>query len=387
MFDIEKLINKKVLIVDDQSDNLKVLYNTLKTVGYDISLAKSGQQALNHIWQHLPDLILLDITLPDINGLEICRKVKASEETENIPIVFISASTDSNDVIKGFEAGCVDYIRKPFVESEVIARVRNHLTLKCLHEELEHQVAERTGELARAKHLAEMANQAKTKFLSRMSHEFKTPLNAVLGFTQLQEQQIIAGEVEKVLAGRDCIMDAGNHLLSLVNDILDVADMENRQLKFSVEKVDLNNVILAAVRGIQQQANKLGIAINYNQTDLTIDADEHHLRQVFSNLLTNAIKFNSPQGLVNIDVKQIEGQQVQISIMDTGVGIDREYKEKIFMPFLRLEYAEKNEIAGAGIGLYQAQYLVNEMKGTLTFESLPKQGSLFFVRLPLNKSE
>jgi len=387
LFDIEKLKNKKVLIVDDQSDNRKVLYNTLKTVGYDISLAKSGQQALNHIWAHFPDLILLDISLPDINGLEVCRKVKAAEETENIPIVFISASTDSSDVIKGFEAGCVDYIRKPFVESEVIARVRNHLTLKCLHEELEHQVAVRTGELAKAKHLAEMANQAKTKFLSRMSHEFKTPLNAILGFTQLQEQQILAGEIEKVLAGRDCIMDAGNHLLSLVNDILDVADMENQQLKFSVEKVDLNNVILVAVRAIQPQANKLGITINYNQTDLMIDADEHHLRQVFSNLLTNAIKFNLPQGSVNIEVKQIEGQQVQIGIMDTGVGIEREYKEKIFMPFLRLEYAKKNEIAGAGIGLYQAQYLVNEMKGSLTFESFPKQGSLFLVRLPLNKSE
>ena len=223
MFDTEKLKNMKVLIVDDQSDNLKVLYNTLKIAGYEISLAKTGQQALNHVREHKPDLMLLDITLPDINGLEICKILKADEATEQIPIVFISASIDSSDVINGFEAGCVDYIRKPFVESEVIVRVRNHLTLQCLHEDLEHRVAERTDELVKAKHLAEMANQAKTKFLSRMNHEFKTPLNAILGFSQLQEQQIVDGATDQLLAGREFFLDAGKHLLSLIDDVLDIA--------------------------------------------------------------------------------------------------------------------------------------------------------------------
>ncbi|OUR64618.1 hypothetical protein A9Q79_04765 [Methylophaga sp. 42_25_T18] len=383
MFDIDKLLNKKVLIVDDQSDNLKVLYNTLKNAGYEISLAKTGQQALNHVFEHQPDLILLDISLPDINGLEICRKLKENEATQQIPIVFISASIDSADVINGFEAGCVDYVRKPFVESEVIVRVRNHLTLKCLHEDLERRVAERTGELARAKHLAEMANQAKTQFLSRMSHEFKTPLNAIMGFSQLQEQQIIDGETDKLLAGREFIIDAGKHLLSLIDDVLDIAHMENKLLKLLLEHVDLNNVIMVAITTLKKQADDASISINYNGTDLNVKANNERLKQVFINLLSNAIKFNSERGLINIEVNTIEGYQVEVSIMDTGVGISPEDKDKIFMPFTRLDYAEKNEIPGVGIGLAKSKYLVEEMKGSIHFESQPEQGCIFFIRLPL----
>lgn len=387
MFDIEKLQNKKVLIVDDQSDNLKVLYNTLKSAGYEISLAKTGQQALNHVFEHQPDLILLDITLPDINGLEICQKLKANEATQQIPIVFISASIDSSDVINGFEAGCVDYIRKPFVESEVIVRVRNHLTLKCLHEDLEHRVAERTAELARAKYLAELANQAKTQFLSRMSHEFKTPLNAIMGFSQLQESQILDGETDKLLAGRELIEDAGKHLLSLVDNVLDVANMENRQLKLVLEPVDLNHTIEDAIDMVRELAETAGVSINYNAINLTVNANSERLKQVFTNLLTNAIKFNSAQGLVNIEAKKVEAHQVEISIMDTGIGISSEDKERIFMPFTRLDYAEKNEIPGVGIGLAQSKYLVEEMKGSIHFESQPEQGCIFYVRLPLAKDD
>jgi len=381
MLDTNKLKDMKVLIVDDQSDNLKVLYNTLKPLGYDISLATTGQQAINHISEHRPDLILLDITLPDINGIDVCRKIKEYKETENIPVIFISACTDSSDVVKGFNVGCVDYIRKPFVETEVIARVQNHLTLQFLHENLERRVVERTEQLEKAKVLAETANQAKTQFLSRMTHEFKTPLNSILGFSQLQEQQIIDSDTDNLVISREYIFNAGTHLLSLVENVLDLAHIENQQLKLILEKVDLDETIKAAINAVKEQAEALSIEISYNPLPINVIANKARLTQVFTNLLSNAIKFNYKQGLVNVEVKITEQEQVEVNIMDTGVGIAPEDTEHLFMPFTRLSYAEKQEIPGIGIGLSQSKYLVEEMNGNIDFHSQIGQGSVFSVRL------
>jgi signal transduction histidine kinase len=381
MLDANKLKDMKVLIVDDQSDNLKVLYNTLKPLGYDISLAATGQQAINHISEHRPDLILLDITLPDINGIDVCRKIKEYKETEDIPVIFISACTDSSDVVKGFNVGCVDYIRKPFVETEVIARVQNHLTLQFLHENLERRVVERTEQLEKAKVLAETANQAKTQFLSRMTHEFKTPLHSILGFSQLQEQQIIDSDTDNLVISREYIFNAGTHLLSLVENVLDLAHIENQQLKLILEKVDLDETIKAAISAVKEQAETLSIEISYNPSPINVIANKARLIQVFTNLLSNAIKFNYKQGLVSIEVKITEQEQVEVNIMDTGVGIAPEDAEHLFMPFTRLSYAEKQEIPGIGIGLSQSKYLVEEMNGNIDFHSQIGQGSVFSVRL------
>jgi two-component system, sensor histidine kinase and response regulator len=382
MLDINKLPNMKVLIVDDLSDNLKVLYNTLNVAGYNISMAKTGQQALNHINDHQPDLILLDITLPDINGLDVCRTIKLDKTTEKIPVIFISASTDTGDVVKGFEAGCVDYICKPFVEAEVLARVKTHLTLKCLHENLEHRVAERTAALEKAKTLAETANQAKTQFLTRMTHEFKTPLNSILGFAQLLEQQVLAGEMEELLTSRDYIIDSGKHLLRLVDDILDIANIENQQLKLSLENISVDEVIKTAINSVKDQADDSAISISFTDSKLKVVANKDRLIQVITNLLSNAIKFNFDKGLVNIEVQLIDQRQIEISIKDTGVGIVPEEEENLFMPFTRLSYAEEQGIPGIGLGLSQSRYLVSEMNGHIKFHSQVGQGSVFSVRLP-----
>ena len=387
MLDINKLTDMTILIVDDLSDNLKVLYNTLNVAGYNISMAKTGQQALNHINDHQPDLILLDITLPDINGLDVCRTIKRDKTTEKIPVIFISASTDTGDVIKGFEAGCVDYICKPFVEAEVLARVKTHLTLKCLHENLEHRVAERTEALEKAKNLAETASQAKTQFLTRMTHEFKTPLNSILGFAQLLEQQILDGETEELFISRKYILDSGRHLLGMVEDVLDIADIENQQLKLSLENIHVDEVVKAAISSVKELADDSGISITFTSSTLKVIANKGRLIQVIKNLLSNAIKFNVEQGFVDIDVQIVNPYQVEISIKDTGVGILPEEQKSLFMPFTRLSYAETQEIPGIGLGLSQSKYLISEMNGHINFHSQIGQGSVFSIRLPQTNSD
>jgi signal transduction histidine kinase len=383
--DTDKLSHMKVLIVDDQSDNLKVLYNTLRTAGYEISLAKTGQQALDHIRQHQPDLVLLDIILPDFSGFDICQQIKADDNTRHIPVIFISARLDSKDVIKGFDVGGVDYIRKPFVETEVLARVKNHLMLKTLQEDLEQQVEKRTAALSKAKGLAEAASQEKSRFLSRMSHELRTPLNAILGFAQLQKKHINS-ESKVLTTSQQYILEAGYHLLSLVDDMLDISSIENNKLKLTLQDIAIDQIIEAAIHLVKEQANQAGISIDYQRSSLSIVADKTRFQQIIMNLLVNAIKYNREQGSINVEVNIIEGGQVQVNIKDTGVGISNEDRDKLFNPFTRLDYAEEHEIQGVGTGLSLSKYLVEAMDGSIGFDSQLGVGSVFYVRLPLGKS-
>lgn len=267
----------------------------------------------------------------------------------------------------------------------MLARVKTHLTLKTLHENLEHLVAERTQALEKAKILAETASQAKTQFLTRMSHEFKTPLNSILGFAQLLEQQILDGETELLFTSRNYILDSGKHLLRLVDDVLDIANIENQQLKLSLGKVKVDDVIKTAITSVKEQADDAGISITYTPSHLRAIANNDRLVQVVTNLLSNAIKFNIEQGMVNVEAQVIDQNQIEISIKDTGVGIIPEEEEKLFLPFTRLSYAEEQEIPGIGLGLSQSRYLVSEMNGHINFNSQVGQGSVFSISLPRAK--
>ncbi len=173
-----------ILIVDDTPANLGVLSETLSFVGYDVVIATSGERSLKQLERKSPELILLDITMPDMDGFEVYQKIKTNPNTCNIPIIFITALTDTESKIRGFELGAVDYITKPFQEQEVLARVKTHLQLRRLTQNLEQQVALKVVSLESAKQAAEAANIAKSQLLANMSHELPTPLNAIISMTE-----------------------------------------------------------------------------------------------------------------------------------------------------------------------------------------------------------
>ncbi|MFT4927128.1 MAG: signal transduction histidine kinase/ActR/RegA family two-component response regulator [Phenylobacterium sp.] len=254
-----------------------------------------------------------------------------------------------------------------------------------LNQHLGDRIADATKNIREEKQKVEEASQAKSQFLTRMSHELRTPLNAIIGFSQLQ--QLLADEdtTEQQKENTEQILDAGRHLLGLINDMLDISHLEQDKIDIDVEDCELSRVISQSVALVGKQAQQSNITIHVNQTNERVSADNLRLKQVLINLLTNAIKYNKVDGTITITVKAVDDDQVQISVEDSGWGIDTADQEKIFEPFTRLTYAEQSEIQGTGIGLALTKFLVMHMNGTIGLRSQKNKGTTFWVTLPKAK--
>src|SRR5487761_2115242 len=220
-----------ILIVDDVPDNLVLMSNLLKG-DYQVKVANSGPKALSIASSDFPpDLILLDIMMPTMDGYEVCHRLKINPKTVNIPVIFLTAKAEVADEKKGLELGAVDYITKPISPPIMLARVKNHLTLQAKNNALINAIA-----------IAEKANSAKSEFISSMSHALRSPLNAIIGFAQLMESDIprpTQSQQESITH----ILKAGWHLLKLINEILDLAKIEHRQITISEEVISLAEII------------------------------------------------------------------------------------------------------------------------------------------------
>jgi signal transduction histidine kinase len=371
-------INKAtILVVDDTPDNLTVLSNLLKD-DYKVKIATGGETALKIVASgRPPDLILLDIMMPGMDGYEVCRRLKRDPKTMNIPVIFLTAKADVADEKKGLELGAIDYITKPISPPIVMARVKNHLALKAMADFLQ----KKNLELESARSVAEKASLAKSDFLSSMSHELRSPLNGILGFAQLMESDSpppTPDQKESIAQ----ILQAGWHLLKLINEILDLAKIESRQVPLSEEPVSLAEAMLECQAMIEPQAQQRGIKLTFPQFDIpyVVRADLTRLKQVFINLLSNAIKYNIKQGTVEVDCTERTPGRIRVSIRDTGAGLYPEQLAQLFQPFNRLGQEAGGE-EGTGIGLVVAKRLVELMGGIIGVESTVGVGSVFWFEL------
>ena len=377
-----------VLVVDDLPDNLRLLAGILKEQGYKARPVPNGRLALRAARNDPPDLILLDVDMPGMNGLEVCRKLKADDRTRDIPVIFVSAFGNTADVVRGLNAGGIDYVGKPFQAEEILARVRTHLSLRSLQRQLAErntQLQEQAEALVRAN--AELARAARLKdeFLASMSHELRTPLNAILGMSEVLCDGVYGPLNGKQLKSIRTIEESGRHLLDLINDILDVAKIEASEEELELAPVSVEVVCEASLGLIKQNAHKkqLKVSSALDSAATVLRADERRLKQILVNLLTNAVKFTPEGGSIGLEVAgDAERGAVHFTVWDTGIGIAAEDMERLFQPFVQLDSGLSREHTGTGLGLSLVQRLTEMHGGGVSLESEVGKGSRFTVSLP-----
>jgi len=380
-----------IFVVDDNDSNIDVLVEALGN-DYDISVALDGESALEDIESHPPSLILLDIMMPGIDGLEVCRRIKNSETLGNIPIIFLSGKDDLKSKTLGFELGAVDYITKPFQLSELKARVKTHIELKRYRDHIESLVKERTVELVKANaNLEELLKnerqltlkaqesaKAKSNFINVVSHELRTPLNAIIGMNDLILSSDIDPENKEYAI---IVKDSSNKLLGIINDILDFSEIEAGKMTLVSDTFRLDAIVKEVSKWVSEKNGTLLIDIDPEIPNFYI-GDAMRLKRIISNLIDNAIKFSNDNLEVCLKIrhqlKSIEKIYLFFEIHDKGIGICCEDIEKLFKePFTQVEDSYTRCYGGLGLGLSICQSLVAMMGGKITVKSEPDKGSIF----------
>jgi CheY-like chemotaxis protein/anti-sigma regulatory factor (Ser/Thr protein kinase) len=378
-----------ILVVDDTLTNLVLLNALLQQDGYKVLLAKTGEKALAMAKEEPPDLILLDITMPGWDGYETCERIKQEPLLKRIPVLFLSGLNNAEDKIRAFKAGGVDYVHKPFQEEELLARVRTHVELYRLREQLEAEVKQldqRTIELNQAKELAETASRTKSQFLANMSHELRTPLNAIIGYSEILMEEVEELTKEEVVPDLQKIHAAGKHLLGLINDVLDLSKIESGKMELYLETFEVETLIKEVIATIQplteQKNNKLEVQIDNSLGKMYADVTK--IRQVLVNLLSNATKFTE-KGIVCLEVyREVETNEdwLIFNITDDGIGMTPEQQRKLFQPFTQVDASTTRRFGGTGLGLTITKQFIGMMQGTINVTSEFGHGSTFTVRIP-----
>lgn len=393
-----------ILIVDDTPENLQVLSATLLERGYKVRGVINGKMAIRAAKSGSPDLILLDIKMPEMNGYEVCAKLKADGKTSEIPIIFISALDEVLDKVKAFQIGGVDYITKPFQVEEVLARVEHQLTIKRLQKELiarNNQLQQEIVERKKAEEQAAAASLAKSQFVANMSHELRTPLNAILGFTQVMSRDSLLSNEN--IENLRIINRSGQHLLELINDVLDLSKIEAGIVALDESSFDLYQLLDTLEEMFQIKAETKNLNLKFSvqsQVPQYIKTDEKKLRVCLINLLGNSIKFTenggeillrvgletvpSLSGETESDSNSIANERCVIffEVQDTGIGIAAEELKTLFNAFVQTE-AGKKAADGTGLGLNITKKYVEIMGGNIEVNSILGEGTTFKFNIKL----
>ncbi len=351
-----------ILIVDDTPANLTVLSKMLTQHGYRVRPALNGQLAIASVSREQPDLILLDIKMPDMNGYEVCTRLKAAEHTRDIPILFISALDDIEDKVKAFQVGGVDYITKPFHVEEVLARVRAHITLQN-----------------QRRHIAQLSS-FKDDLLRIVSHDLKNPISTILGYTKLIQEIGVTGAHADYI---DRITRSAHFMYTLVGDLLELSRAES-DFPLELRQVDLRGMIGACAVNHEFAAHNksVSLACIAIDTPLIVAVDERRFTQIVNNLISNAIKYTPAGGQIEVRVYG-SGDSAVVEVADSGLGIPADALPRIFDRFYRVNTDEHMAVSGTGLGLTIAKELIEKHGGRISVSSALGVGSVFTVMLPL----
>jgi len=364
---------KTILVVDDIEQNVMVVSQILRTAGYNVIPAFSGTTALGILEKRQPHLVLLDVMMPDMDGFEVCERIKNNENLRSIPIIFLSALHDTDKKVKALEVGGVDYITKPFQEAEVIARVNLHIRTHEL-------------ELERKLHIdqLESLNSEKDRLMGIVSHDLRSPLSGIVGLSELMKEVQEPVDSEFVRQMSEVIYSTSSHLISLVNDLLDIAKIESgdqHKLQLTNEPIE---EVFKSVKNIFFQLAKqknIDFVLELSDDTLTINCDVAKIKQIFNNLISNAIKFTPENGSVFLKHSQTEIHNI-FKVQDTGIGISPENLPKLYEKFGDHQRLGTGGEKGTGLGMPIVKSFVDLHGGTIEIESEVGKGTTFVISLP-----
>jgi len=363
-----------ILVVDDNKENLKVVSNFLKTEGYQIALSLDADDALNILKENKIDLILLDVMMPGTDGFTFCRQLKKNDQLKDIPVVFLTAKTETSDLVEGFGVGGVDYITKPFQKEELIARVNNHVALA----HAKNQVIKQAEEIQKI-------NRTKDRLYSVIAHDIKSPFaNISMLISSLAEGYIDTGseEYNEVLQN---INSSTQETYTLLINLLQWTRSQTGDLELSIEEITAESLISSVVRFMGQQAAKKQIDLSYSVSEgLTMKADQNMMKSVLQNITGNAIKFTKPGGKVFLNAFQKQDRLI-IEVKDNGIGISKENIKKLFVDKGQLTTRGTNDEKGSGLGLLLVKEFVQRHNGNINVESTEGEGTTFTLCFPVQE--
>jgi len=369
-----------ILIVDDEPNNLKVLHNLLTENNYVVRAALSGAAAIETALLNPPDLILLDIKMPNMDGYEVCQRLKGDSQTQAIPIIFISALNQVEDIVSAFNVGGVDYITKPFQFEEVIARVNTHLTIIRQQQKLMWQSDQLERMIERDRERFEKITNMREKFVRGAAHDLKNPLTIVGGYASMMLRMDAVRQDQNLKQMAQEIEGAGADMLEMIGNMLDVLRFQN-SVTLDKESIDLNLIVDNIVSSYQALSSAKNTLLEFRTqfSEVLIQADAKLIQRVVENLVSNAIKYSPNESQVMVTTDSKDGKAI-LQIEDDGYGIPEYDLPLLFDPFYRSE-STSDKAEGTGLGLSVTKEIVEQHGGRILVDSREGKGSTFTVIL------
>ncbi len=373
----------KILIVDDSEVIRQILSYALTQGDYELFTAVDGKDALQKIHDLKPDIVLLDIEMPVLDGFSILREVRTSYKEEEMAVIMVTSQSDARGITRAFEEGAFDYIPKPSTDSEIRARVRN--ALRNVH---------MLREQKSLRHQAESANESKSSFLANMSHEIRTPMTAILGYTEILELESKSQPLPEIFSDSlEIIKRNGAHLMELINDILDLSKIESHKIDLELISCSPKKLVEEVIELVQMRAEAKGLKLEasfQHPLPAGIMSDPTRIRQILINLIGNAIKF-SDVGTITVETRLLEtpGQepQVEFTVIDQGIGMTEAQMSNLFRPYIQADSSTTRKYGGTGLGLTISKHLAEMLGGEIKVSSEFHQGSQFSATVQAGSPE